>query len=465
MKSYNDTAKQLSREKELDFISQHLRNEILAPHNIKVVCLESEELLEIINVFDKLGVPRKNIRVIERNEEIAKRIYEKGNGVWVYNYLDHHFFATTREQFDIISLDYTGKKNQRIIESIRLITGRKLLKKKGILIINTFSARENREKLFLMPVANMIDISYSRTNDKNVISENECLENALKEIETFNEGGASLESSRDSFTDFIIANIFDSGSTKFTEFNRLYPQVKDTDELIKQELEKMEFSDATQKENARLLLSANLHRREMCLHLGRLFGNSDYRVTCFLYYGLRAIFEMKYKIDAIERYKYISSNGAPMEFDLYAFSDIENQFSSLRSYFYLQDSAFGGKIMRVKSDKIRNSKKWQEIATNVYNANFLIRLPPIPERVFLGSSAKNGKEDDEMARPKKVEKQQEDSSILANIKPGDTITKEQAIELLDAGWTAKQIAKIFKGFTKMQIAAFKAHITMGTYQE
>ena len=45
----------------------------------------------------------------------------------------------------------------------------------------------------------------------------------------------------------------------------------------------------------------------------------------------------------------------------------------------------------------------------------------------------------------------------------DVITKQDAIDFLKLGCTPKEIAECFKGFSKMQIAAFKAHITMGTY--
>jgi len=45
------------------------------------------------------------------------------------------------------------------------------------------------------------------------------------------------------------------------------------------------------------------------------------------------------------------------------------------------------------------------------------------------------------------------------------ITKQDAIDFLKLGCTSKEIAECFGGFTKMQIAAFKAHLTMGTYDK
>lgn len=46
-----------------------------------------------------------------------------------------------------------------------------------------------------------------------------------------------------------------------------------------------------------------------------------------------------------------------------------------------------------------------------------------------------------------------------------TITKKDAIDFLRLGCTPKEIAECFAGFSKMQIAAFKAHLTMGTYDK
>jgi hypothetical protein len=46
----------------------------------------------------------------------------------------------------------------------------------------------------------------------------------------------------------------------------------------------------------------------------------------------------------------------------------------------------------------------------------------------------------------------------------DTITKQDAIDFLKLGCTSAEISECFDGFSKMQIAAFKAHITMGTYK-
>ncbi len=83
--------------------------------------------------------------------------------------------------------------------------------------------------------------------------------------------------------------------------------------------------------------------------------------------------------------------------------------------------------MRIKGKKLL--KIWQEIREE---KNF-----KMPERIHLGSSWKP---------PKRKER----------------ISKKKAIELLRGGFSPKEIVECFSGFTKRQLAAFKAHyVTMG----
>jgi hypothetical protein len=467
MKSYDDPAKQLSRDKEDCFIATHLKTELYSPQNIKVMCLESPELLEVKNVFDKHKIPRENITVVEKDPEVARLIRERGEGINVFNCWDYEFFANTQEKFDIISLDYKGKKNRTIIQSIRLISNRRILRNKGILIVNTFSAREkNEEKDFLIPVSTIInsstvDSTINRSNNK-LNLENEVIEKSTAEFNSIFENIASLQESRDFYSEIIMSALCNSDSINFSH---LYPWAEDTKELIEQKICVMNLPKEDYKDTARAILSRNLYQREMIHYIGTFFDlNDDPKVAESVYVGLKSIFNEIYTVRNIERYKYISSNGAPMEFDLFYAENVENLFARIKSYFYLQKASAGGYILRLKIHKLRGKpRKALELMSDIIKANIQFMWPRMPERIFLGSSVKNGKEDVEMAKQKKDDKQTQGVSILESVKPGDTITKDQAIKLLESGWSAKQIAKIFKGFTKMQIAAFKAHVTMGTY--
>jgi len=55
------------------------------------------------------------------------------------------------------------------------------------------------------------------------------------------------------------------------------------------------------------------------------------------------------------------------------------------------------------------------------------------------------------------------AAFLAHLTMGTYPSKQRIIKLLKRGYSPKEIVKIYDGWTIMQIAAFKAHLTMGTY--
>ncbi|MEA3514900.1 MAG: hypothetical protein U9R34_05455, partial [Nanoarchaeota archaeon] len=76
VKSYNDPVKQKARDKLREFIANNLKPDY---KNAKVLCFpgaehKGEEALEIKEVYDVLGIPRKNIVGLEYDEENAERL-------------------------------------------------------------------------------------------------------------------------------------------------------------------------------------------------------------------------------------------------------------------------------------------------------------------------------------------------------------------------------------------------------
>jgi hypothetical protein len=81
VRSYNDPAKQKAREKLTEFIGKNLLN-FRKPNQVRVVCfpgaeVEGEEALEIKEVYDSLGIPRKNIIGFVGYRFLRKRGYLK----------------------------------------------------------------------------------------------------------------------------------------------------------------------------------------------------------------------------------------------------------------------------------------------------------------------------------------------------------------------------------------------------
>src|SRR5204862_348573 len=98
------------------------------------------------NVYDPLGIPRKNIIGLEYDREKAERLTKAGLGISVVCSSDLDFFKKINQTFTIISLDYTGQKTWRERDVERYIAGRGLLENTGIFMAN-HSVRRESEKM------------------------------------------------------------------------------------------------------------------------------------------------------------------------------------------------------------------------------------------------------------------------------------------------------------------------------
>lgn len=76
----------------------------------RVLCLAGCEALEILEVYDLLGVPRKNIVCLEQDRKSSNEIRRRNLGIDVrHQTLDEFIDDEGTEPFDIVSLDFTGQ--------------------------------------------------------------------------------------------------------------------------------------------------------------------------------------------------------------------------------------------------------------------------------------------------------------------------------------------------------------------
>ncbi|MBI2630548.1 hypothetical protein HYW76_05605 [Candidatus Pacearchaeota archaeon] len=151
---------------------------------------------------------------------------------------------------------------------------------------------------------------------------------------------------------------------------------------------------------------------------------------------------------AMERYSYNSNKNTLMLSDFIAFEQCPKIYREL------------GEIILVNEEERRivwnprhlSKHRIGRLVKNLFplKQNLTGRFQPLPERVYLGSSWTGHRRDGEVdVRENGLE---------------DAITRDDAIDFLRLGCSPKEIAECFPEFTKMQLAAFKAHLTMGTYQ-
>ncbi|MBI2102896.1 HNH endonuclease [Candidatus Woesearchaeota archaeon] len=149
VKSFStDPAKSLWRERIVDFVRKHY-----TPHqirNFRVLCFAGREMTEVFDVYDRLGVKRKNVVSLECdpreydamcavNETLEQRI--KIVPASALDYLSH----PATQPFDVISLDYCGYFNDEKCKTLDRIAHNKWLAPHGVLITNYQKGRENQD--------------------------------------------------------------------------------------------------------------------------------------------------------------------------------------------------------------------------------------------------------------------------------------------------------------------------------
>ncbi len=390
MKSYDDPAKEKAREKELAFIQKNLAWQLRKPERIRVACLESAQLLEIKQVFDHLNIPRSNITVIERSKEVAKQIKSQDSEINVANCTDLEFFESYHgDSFHIISLDYTGNKHPNIGSTLEHITAKQLLKQESILLINTYAAQEaKKQQDYLKYRANLnFDLNDKLVNtfinsDQTSLAFNLHLFNGMEKEQELNE-------SRDSFTKEIIRILSLGLSAKELivgenfDFILCHPQA---DAIIKNMEKVLKEHNITRSHVYALEMA--FHRDAMTKYIGMLLG-IDHKTAYVTVEQLLVILGKSYLIRNLERYKYISNSGSPMEMDIFNVTRDDKTIKKLIPFISFRESN-NGKLLTI-NDRF-GIRKFLKIMSK-YFEDFQkgpgkYAAGEISERIFLGSAAK-----------------------------------------------------------------------------
>lgn len=441
--TYNDPVKEKARQKQKDFIARNLTS-FKDPRQVRVVCfpgaeVEGEAGLEITSIYDPLRIPRSNITGIEADPRKAQRLRESNLGIRVHEGYDLDFFKQAEEQYDIISLDYTGNRDRSKRKSLIEIAGNQLLYRNGILCTNHSGYRESRESQELLMSATLqrlIGEGFSPEEIQQIIDRQESEEKLL-----------DLSAMRESYIDAILA-FFRMGKSlrKPNKILEMHPRGKQIHGNFSRDFYKMfppgseeleevfsrgdwepetfdvrllvAYKEVQQKALLEYIMNAN----RLIPHTANLFLNSIYHTQN------GALFARE-----IESYGYTSNKKTPMELDLISFRSSETIYGPFQNNLF-----YNPKNGRMRFTRRISSKKIQEVS----DADWEVHKTKIPERVHLGSSWK--------PKPKKKSPQLEE------------ITRAQAVDLLQSGIPTTEIAETFSGFSKMQLAALKAHyVTMG----
>tara|TARA_Y100000310_G_scaffold306362_1_gene347439 strand:+ start:5108 stop:6670 length:1563 start_codon:yes stop_codon:yes gene_type:complete len=470
MPDYNDPAKELSRLKLRRFISKEVLPYRRAK-DVKILCFPGAEheydvALELLQVYDPLGIPRENIVGLENSHKRRKRLRKANLGIEISHKNALKYFTEHDKVFDVISLDYCGQKAQHIVDTVRKIGYKKLIRPPGVLAINTFAGRE--PKSLQDDLRNRHDINSFITKFQNNMNENSNLDaninfSGFNEEEFLESEEYTLQDTRDTFTQTLRSRII-KGLMAYSDLcgdipypiYRMYPHASDyelyEDKIVGEEAGEMH----------KTLMHVNydyLHFRKHILdeffpgimEYSKEF-NERYYVDklsrCFMLICADTLMA-----ENIETYRYSSLSGHRMEMDLFAVGNTRRHFNYLRRYLdcrvegndiVLRKSSFYQKNENSELDMLNRVLKYMR-------EHYFDENDTIDKRIDLGSAramVKNGISG-KHKMPEAKSKRKYRRPVVKEC--DDLISLEDAVDLMKDGTKPGEITSCFRGVTKSEL--------------
>tara|TARA_Y100000034_G_scaffold25618_1_gene30230 strand:+ start:283 stop:1485 length:1203 start_codon:yes stop_codon:yes gene_type:complete len=148
-RTFDIPAKRRERKKFRRFIKKTVLKHKKA-EDIKYLSLTGVEGIEIIEVTDRLGIPRKNIVSCERNKKLARELKRRFPKIAVVNMDIVDYLKRTKRKFDVINLDFCGNMTSKVVKSYEYISVQRILNDGGVIASTFLGARENKEVKSIM---------------------------------------------------------------------------------------------------------------------------------------------------------------------------------------------------------------------------------------------------------------------------------------------------------------------------
>jgi len=452
VRSYNDPAKQKARQRLLVFIKKHLK---VKPETARVLCfpgaeVQGEEALEVTEIYDRLGIPRENIVGLEYNREAARRLKRANFGIEVICQDAYTFFQTTKKHFDVISLDYTGQRTWRERDTTRYIAGRNVLNNFGIFCTNHMVKREGSDMKSMLLEQLVFDGSrvakFDAKSTEEMFRERfDVVDQFAREynhaLEVIQNGGLNLDILRYAITKDNIC-IFSGGRNEINPQFQVFMNNPRMGDLSQKKIPDGLTLPKLVHKNRGLITRPGygLHRaRTMAAQQNVIVELNKRGFTPEQSYAIVVTLSMDftsaYIPTALKQYSYTSNKNAKMLFDIMSFQHLfQGTVERAKEIITVQEDG-NIRYNPFKYNRKELKRRAQKLVEQLNEHTLMTVVIDTP--VYLGSS---------WVPPKRKER----------------ISKADAVELMKSGCTPKEIADTYKGFSKMQLAGFKAHyVTMG----
>lgn len=441
-----------------EFIAHHLRRELRDPaarKHLKVACFPGHEGLEVLNVYDRLGIERENVVGIEANEAAADELKAMDLGIRIFKGMDYEFFEQDHKdfptRFDVVNLDYQGYMDNNKFYTLKLLVGRPILKPISVLGTNFLGKREISHK-YGAAVSNLY---FSHLNRLLLEAEAKKDEREIKRLSEEIEGiinsakEAKIGDTRSDGITTSIITVLGAGRDPIELLPIKREMIKYFSDKSMKEFLKQYDAATTQRERTEILWSAkNIMLSDLLMaeiqaivrqsQIARAMPIVEERADAVACYLLQPLLGF-HKAVGLCRGKYISDNGAPMFFDLFHIKRYDVTAWEKRQEIVVHNGRLGVYLPVEPKDMIK-------FAENVFRPQARTKYPPIaellPPRELLGSSYR------------KKERIVEDGL--------EVLTKQEALELLRADCTPEEINECYVGFTidELKRMELKLHPTI-----
>lgn len=453
MKRYKDDwAKSKSRDMLRDSIERNLLS-FMRPQDVKVLCFPGIDGAEIIEVYDRLGIPRSNITGLELFPNIAEQIRAGFPDIKLHTTSLEEYVNSEKKRLrkEVMSLDFTSCIHLDAVGDATKL-GVSNQANNFIYHIAFQGKRESKDAQEVMALASVQvqfgasisgygkDISGTEGMDK----EERLRTQRSHTLLSIMSSARSRANTRDENLEVVKRILGSSYRTYAVQFIQ---------KLLKQSLSDEDRSELTNSltlpdpMQSRIAFNLGLYELTRISHkcletsIGSQFATSG---THFSQEVLQNVASIVYRAAAIrtsgsyyrfmdyQKYAYISESSTPMIGDIVF---MQNDIRSLGLYEQIFD------CFDLRTFKITDFQKLK-LVSNKISSHLRLKIENGEEkgtfrdpRIYLGSSAK----------------------------PVLRISK--ARELLLAGNTPRELFNQYRGMSLMQIAAVKSHITMGTYSQ
>jgi hypothetical protein len=511
----NDPAKSKARELVRSVIERNLlkfRN----PKDLRVLCFPGIDAQEILEVYDQLKIPRGNILGLEREGNIFKELQKRNLGIQLYHgTLDDYVRGMSMHDFDIISLDYTGNISNTQFENIRDICTKQ---RRNFFVLHCANLirRENHDANIQYFVGQSFNEEFNKSSDNTSLYDRlypgkDLIPRMEKErmlIQKINNRDSIKDEKSRAYSTIIRAAFLGASRAayekmfKFATGSDYLSLLKVLEERLKQDYG-IGTLDVEHPFSGIPLRSSIITFLEMFnwtaieYDLGKYGLPSPqglFSITMALYNTAKGRKNFT-GLDS-EYYSYISESGSPMIGDIhflahsYKEQKCAEEISRLMGYPYQINVIDPLKLERCVIEYVKIQSKFFSIEKR----NEQIRK--ITKRTFLGNSSRpvlskkryleelGQNASDEAIKQKyrgwenKPLAQWKAHHTMGTydgpVEPADSetaegnessgLSKEDAIMMLEEGIPIDEIVDAFpNSFTRGQLRAMKAHITMGTY--